>query len=56
MDFDREACLASFLVESQESLDSMEQSLLDLESGTSATDVLQDIFRVGYASKHPVGN
>src|SRR5215831_4255097 len=51
MDFDREACLASFLVESQESLDSMEQSLLDLESGTSATDVLQDVFRLAHTIK-----
>lgn len=51
MDFDREACLASFLVESQEGLDSMEQSLLDLESSTSPEDLLQNVFRLAHTIK-----
>jgi two-component system chemotaxis sensor kinase CheA len=51
MDFDREAFLASFLVETQESLDLMEQSLLDLESSPSPTDLLQDVFRLAHTIK-----
>jgi two-component system chemotaxis sensor kinase CheA len=51
MDFDREAFLASFLVESRESLDLMERSLLDLESSSSPTDLLQDIFRLAHTIK-----
>src|SRR5215469_1362655 len=51
MDFDREAVLASFLVESQESLDQMEQSLIDLESGTPAKGLLQDVFRLAHTIK-----
>jgi two-component system, chemotaxis family, sensor kinase CheA len=51
MDFDRDAVLASFLVESQEGLDLMEQSLLDLESSTSGTELLQDVFRLAHTLK-----
>lgn len=51
MDFDRDAVLASFLVESQEGLDLMEQSLLDLESTSSGTELLQDVFRLAHTLK-----
>ncbi|HKF24082.1 MAG TPA: chemotaxis protein CheA [Candidatus Angelobacter sp.] len=51
MDFDREAVLASFLEEAKEGLDVMEQSLLELESGTSSTEPLHDIFRSAHTIK-----
>jgi two-component system chemotaxis sensor kinase CheA len=51
MDFDREAFLSSFLVESREGLDLMERSLLDLESSTSPTDLLQAVFRLTHTIK-----
>lgn len=51
MDFDRDAVLASFLVEAQESLDMMEQSLLELETSTAGNERLDDIFRVAHTIK-----
>jgi two-component system chemotaxis sensor kinase CheA len=51
MDFDREAVLASFLVETQESLDLMEQSLLEIESSATGMDLLHDIFRSAHTIK-----
>jgi len=51
MDFDLEAVLAAFLVEADEGLDAMEQSLIALESGSAEPDVLHDIFRVAHTIK-----
>jgi len=51
MDFDREAALASFLSEADESLDLMEQSLLEMDSGSGSADLLNDIFRVAHTIK-----
>jgi two-component system chemotaxis sensor kinase CheA len=50
-DFDREAVLASFLVESQEGLDSMEQALVQMESNPSDPELLANIFRVAHTLK-----
>jgi two-component system chemotaxis sensor kinase CheA len=51
MDLDRKAFLASFLVECQEGLDLIEQSLLDLESSSTPADSLQDVFRLAHTIK-----
>ena len=51
MDFDRKAVVASFLEESREGLDEMEQALLKLESGASGGELLQDIFRLAHTIK-----
>lgn len=52
MDFDREAVMASFLMEAQESLELMEQSLLELESNSSADmELVHDIFRSAHTIK-----
>lgn len=51
MKFDREAVLASFLIEAKEGLDTMEQSLLELESSASGAEVMHDIFRVAHTIK-----
>ncbi len=51
MDFDREAVLSSFLAETQEGLDLMEQSLLALESNSGGAELLDDIFRVAHTLK-----
>ena len=51
MDFDLEAVLAAFLVEADEGLAAMEQSLIALESGTAGPDALHDIFRVAHTIK-----
>jgi two-component system chemotaxis sensor kinase CheA len=51
MDFDREAALASFLGEAEEGLDQMEQSLLEMDSGSGTAELLNDIFRVAHTIK-----
>ncbi len=50
-DFDREAVLASFLVESEEGLDLMEQALVQMESSPSDPELLHKIFRVAHTIK-----
>jgi two-component system chemotaxis sensor kinase CheA len=50
-DFDREAVLASFLVESEEGLDTMEQALVQMESTPSDPELLPNIFRVAHSLK-----
>lgn len=51
MDFDRDAILSSFLAESQDGLDRMEQSLLAMESSSAGLEVLHEIFRVAHTIK-----
>lgn len=51
MDFDRQAALASFLPEAEENLDLMEQSLLQMDSGGSSQELLNDIFRCAHTIK-----
>jgi two-component system, chemotaxis family, sensor kinase CheA len=51
MDFDREAVLSSFVAETQEGLDLMEQSLLAMESQSGGPELLDDIFRVAHTLK-----
>ena len=50
-DFDREAVLASFLVESEEGLDLMEQALVKMESSPSDPELVHSIFRVAHTLK-----
>jgi len=50
-DFDREAVFASFLVESEEGLDAMEQALIQMESNPSDLELLHTIFRVAHSLK-----
>jgi two-component system, chemotaxis family, sensor kinase CheA len=50
-DFDREAILTSFLVESVEGLDGMEQALVQMESNPSDLELLHTIFRVAHSIK-----
>ncbi len=50
-DFDRGAVLASFLVESEEGLDLMEQALVQMESNPSDPELLHTIFRVAHSIK-----
>src|ERR1700691_2146042 len=50
-DFDHEAVLASFLVESEEGLDAMEQALVQMESNPSDLELLHTIFRVAHSIK-----
>jgi two-component system chemotaxis sensor kinase CheA len=50
-DFDREAVLASFLVESEEGLDLMEHTLVQMESNPSDPELLHSIFRVAHTLK-----
>jgi two-component system chemotaxis sensor kinase CheA len=50
-DFDREAVLASFLVESEEGLDVMEQALVQMESSPSDPELLHNVFRVAHSIK-----
>jgi two-component system, chemotaxis family, sensor kinase CheA len=50
-DFDRDAVLASFLVESEEGLDLMEQALVQMESNPSEPELLHQIFRVAHTLK-----
>jgi len=51
MDFDRDAVLSSFVAETQEGLDLMEQSLLAMESRSGGAELLDDIFRVAHTLK-----
>ena len=51
MDFDRDAVLSSFVAETQEGLDLMEQSLLAMESSSAGAELLDDIFRVAHTLK-----
>jgi two-component system, chemotaxis family, sensor kinase CheA len=51
MDFDRAAVLSSFVAESQDGLDSVEQSLLAMESGAEGPEQLHEIFRVAHTIK-----
>ncbi len=51
MDFDRDAVLTSFIAETQEGLDLMEQSLLAMESNSGGVELLDDIFRVAHTLK-----
>jgi two-component system chemotaxis sensor kinase CheA len=51
LDFDREAVLASFLVESEESLELMEQALVQMESSPSDPELVHSIFRVAHTLK-----
>ena len=50
-DFDREAVLASFLVESEEGLDLMEHALVQMEANPSDPELLHSIFRVAHTIK-----
>ncbi len=51
MDFDREVVVASFLAETEEGLNLMEQSLLAMESNPSDPELLPNIFRVAHTLK-----
>lgn len=51
MDFDRDVVLASFIAETQEALDLMEQCLLAMESNSGGPELLDDIFRVAHTLK-----
>jgi len=51
MDFDRQAVLTSFVAESHEGLDLMEQSLLAMESSSGGPELLHEIFRVAHTIK-----
>ena len=51
MDFDREKVVAAFLVESEEGLQLMEQTLVGVESDPTNTELLNDIFRVAHTIK-----
>jgi len=50
-DFDREAVFASFLVESEEGLNLMEQPLVQMESNPSDPELLHSIFRIAHTIK-----
>jgi two-component system chemotaxis sensor kinase CheA len=50
-DFDREAVLASFLAESEEGLDLMEQALVQMESSPSDPEAIHNIFRIAHTLK-----
>src|SRR5271170_5631260 len=50
-DFDRAAVLASFLVESEEGLDLMEQALVQMESSPSDPELVHSVFRVAHTLK-----
>jgi two-component system chemotaxis sensor kinase CheA len=50
-DFDRDAVLVSFLVESAEGLDIMEQALVQMESSPSDPELLPNIFRLAHSLK-----
>ena len=51
MDFDRDEVLKSFVAETQEGLELMEQSLLAMESSSAGPEILDDIFRVAHTLK-----
>ncbi len=50
-DFDHNAVFASFLAESEEGLEMMEQALLQMESNPSEPELLHNIFRVAHSLK-----
>jgi two-component system chemotaxis sensor kinase CheA len=50
-DFDRDAVFASFLAESEEGLDTVEQVLLQMESSPSDPELVHTIFRVAHSIK-----
>jgi len=50
-DFDRDAVFASFLVESEEGLDLMEQTLIQMETNPSDPELLHTIFRIAHTLK-----
>ncbi|HZW93172.1 MAG TPA: chemotaxis protein CheA [Candidatus Eremiobacteraceae bacterium] len=50
-DFDRDAILVSFLAESEEGLDGMEQALVQMESNPSDLELLHAVFRVAHSIK-----
>lgn len=50
-DFDREAVLASFLAESEEGLDLMEQTFVQMESSPSDPELLHTVFRTAHTIK-----
>jgi len=50
-DFDREAVLASFVVESEEGLELMEQALVQMESSPSDPELLHNVFRIAHTIK-----
>src|SRR4051812_20810168 len=50
-DIDREAIIASFLSETEEGLNLMEQSLVSLESNMNVDSLLDEIFRVVHTIK-----
>jgi two-component system chemotaxis sensor kinase CheA len=49
--FDREAIFASFLAESEEGLDQMDQALVQMEANPSDPELLHSIFRVAHTLK-----
>lgn len=51
MDFDRERVVAAFLVESEEGLQLMEQSLIAAENDPNNAELLDEIFRVAHTIK-----
>lgn len=51
MDFDRDAVVATFLAETDEGLNLVEQSLLAMESNPSDAELLPNIFRVAHTLK-----
>src|SRR3974377_699649 len=51
MEFDREAIVASFLAETEEGLNLVEQSLLAMEANPSDPELLPNIFRVAHSLK-----
>ena len=51
MDFDRDQVVAAFLVESEEGLQLMEQSLIAVENDPNNADLLDAIFRVAHTIK-----
>ncbi len=50
-DFDREAVFASFLAESEEGLNLMEQALVQMESNPSDPELLHSVFRIAHTIK-----
>jgi len=51
MSLDRDAFVSSFVAESHEGLDLMEQSLLAMESSSAGPELLNDVFRVCHTIK-----
>jgi two-component system chemotaxis sensor kinase CheA len=49
--FDRAAIFASFLAESEEGLDLMDQALVQMEANPSDPELLHSIFRVAHTLK-----